>query len=150
MTLNQPYCFLASMQKNWHWGWKMVLAAPSTNQLNVKDCRPLLMPNAWSWIWLDRRYFLVIRVIHALKEDQYYVRTICTKLIPGLLDKIVMQMKLTMQQRHSLLVTEKAYWHKCEVITARLLIIISVICPLRKFIWLEKALLSIYNIKYKQ
>lgn len=42
--------FLSSMQKSWHSGWKMVLAAQSTNRQNMKDCKLLLMPNAWSLI----------------------------------------------------------------------------------------------------
>ena len=50
VILIQPYHLLSSMQKNWHCGWKMVLAAQSTNQLNIKDYKPLLMPNARSLI----------------------------------------------------------------------------------------------------
>ena len=52
MILIQPYHLLSSMQKKWHCGWKMVLAAQSTIQLTLKDCKLLLMPNARS---LDNR-----------------------------------------------------------------------------------------------
>lgn len=45
----------SSIQKNWQYGWKMVVASQSTNQLIMKDYKLLLMPNAWRRMHSEKR-----------------------------------------------------------------------------------------------
>lgn len=46
---------LSSIQKNWQYGWKIVSAAQSIRRLIMKDYKPLLVPNAWRHMHLQKR-----------------------------------------------------------------------------------------------